>query len=327
MSFLADKSGKTFVAGHGGMVGTALHRKLTALGFTNIVVRTRAELDLTRQQDVEIFFDSERPSYVIICAAKCGGLHASTAAPAEYLRTNLSIVVNVLAAAHRCGSVRKLLFLAGATIYPEDAPQPIHESAILSGPPVPGSEWYAIARIIGIKLCQAYRQAGNGGMDAIAAAPNNIYGPREPFSTELTHVVPALIRRFHHAKLTGAPETVVWGSGTALREFTHVDDLVDAMLLLMDKYSDGEHVNIGSGMEVTVQELAETVKEVVGYHGRIVWDTSRPDGVPRRLLDSSKMRSLGWEPKVPLRDGIRDLYRLYLSCDDVLKLGLQKVVD
>ncbi|KAK1654026.1 hypothetical protein QYE76_071834 [Lolium multiflorum] len=293
------------------MVGSAVHRRLTDLGFTNIVVRTRAELDLTRQQDVEAFFDSERPCYVIVCAARCGGLHASMAAPAEYLTENLNITVNVLSAAHRCGSVRKLLFLAGATIYPEDAPQPIPESALLSGPPAPGSEWYGIARIVGIKMCQAYR-AGHG-MDAIAAVPNNIYGPREPFSTELTHVVPALIRRFHHAKVTGTPETVVWGSGTVLREFTHVDDLVDAMLLLMDKYSDAEHVNVGSGVEVTLRELAETVKEVVGYHGRVVWDVGRPDGVPRRLLDSSKMRQLGWDPKVALQHGIMKLYQFYLA--------------
>ncbi|TVU08376.1 hypothetical protein EJB05_41779, partial [Eragrostis curvula] len=309
-SFLADMSAKVFVAGHRGMLGAAVHRRLAALGFTNIVGRTRAELDLTSQPAVDKFFAAERPRYVILAAGKVGGLHASSAAPADFMTENLRITTNVLTAARRCGSVRKLLYLASSAVYPVDAPQPTPESALLSGPPATGNEWYAIPKIVGIKMCQAYR--AERAMDAIAATPNNLYGPRHPFPSESSHVIPALIRRFHHAKVTGAPEVVVWGSGAALREFTHVDDLADAVVLLMDKYSGYEHVNVGSGREVTVRELAETVREVVGYEGRIVWDASRPDGVMRRLLDSSKMRALGWQPKVELRDGLEDLNEQYL---------------
>ncbi|KAL6603732.1 hypothetical protein ACP70R_044093 [Stipagrostis hirtigluma subsp. patula] len=310
VSFLADTSAKVFVAGHSGMVGSAVHRRLAALGFTNIVGRTHAELDLTCQPAVDKFFEAERPRYVILAAAKVGGLHASSAAPAEFMTVNLRITTNVLAAARRCGAVRKLLYLASSAIYAEDAPQPIPESALLSGPPAPGNEWYAIPKIVGIKMCQAYR--AELGMNAIVATPNNLYGPRDPFPPEKSHVIPALIRRFHHAKATGAAEVVVWGSGAQLREFTHADDLADAVVLLMEKYSGHEHVNVGSGQEVTVRELAETVREVVGYEGRVVWDTSRPDGVARRVLDSSKMRAMGWEPKVELRDGLKKLYESYL---------------
>ncbi|RLN13087.1 putative GDP-L-fucose synthase 2 [Panicum miliaceum] len=305
-SFLADKSAKVFLAGHKGMLGSAVHRRLTALGFTNVVGRTRAELDLTCEAAVRKFFDAERPRYVILAAGKVGGLHASSAAPVDFMTENLRITTNVLAAARLCGTVRKLLFLATSAVYPVDAPQPIPESALLAGPPAPGNEWYAIPKIVGIKMCQAYR--AELGMDAIVAAPNNLYGPREPFPSESSHVIPALIRRFHRAKAAGAPEVAVWGSGLQLREFTHADDAADAIVLLMDRYSGAEHVNVGSGREVTVRELAEMVREVVGYEGRVVWDTSWPDGVMRRLLDSSKMRAMGWEPKVELRDGLKKLY-------------------
>ncbi|CAN6177310.1 unnamed protein product [Urochloa humidicola] len=310
-SFLADKSAKIFLAGHKGMLGSAVHRRLTALGFTNVVGRTRAELDLTCEPAVLKFFDAERPRYVILAAGKVGGLHASSAAPVDFMTENLRITTNVLTAARLCGSVRKLLFLASSAVYPIDAPQPIPESALLAGPPAPGNEWYAIPKIVGIKMCQAYRT--ELGMDAIVATPNNLYGPRDPFPPESAHVIPALIRRFHHAKASGAAEVVVWGSGLQLREFTHADDAADAVVLLMEKYSGAEHVNVGSGREVTVRELAEMVREVVGYEGRVVWDTSRPDGVMRRLLDSSKMKAMGWEPKVELRDGIKKLYEGYLS--------------
>ncbi|CAN6200931.1 unnamed protein product [Urochloa humidicola] len=310
-SFLADKSAKIFLAGHRGMLGSAVHRRLTALGFTNVVGRTRAELDLTCEPAVLKFFDAERPRYVILAAGKVGGLHASAAAPVDFMTDNLRITTNVLTAARLCGSVRKLLFLATSAVYPMDSPQPIPESALLSGPPAPGNEWYAIPKIVGIKMCQAYR--AELGMDAIVAAPNNLYGPRNPFPAESAHVIPALIRRFHHAKASGAAEVAVWGSGHQLREFTHADDAADAVVLLMERYSGAEHVNVGSGREVTVRELAEMVREVVGYEGKVVWDTSRPDGVMRRLLDSSKMRAMGWEPKVELRDGIKKLYQGYLS--------------
>ncbi|KAG2607626.1 putative GDP-L-fucose synthase 2 [Panicum virgatum] len=309
-SFLADKSAKVFLAGHKGMLGSAVHRRLAALGFTNVVGRTRAELDLTCEAAVRKFFDAERPRYVILAAGKVGGLHASSAAPVDFMTENLRITTNVLAAARLCGTVRKLLFVATSAVYPADAPQPIPESALLAGPPAPGNEWYAIPKIVGIKMCQAYR--AELGMDAIVAAPNNLYGPREPFPSESSHVIPALIRRFHRAKAAGAPEVAVWGSGLQLREFTHADDAADAIVLLMDRYSGAEHVNIGSGREVTVRELAEMVREVVGYEGRVVWDTSRPDGVMRRLLDSSKMREMGWEPKVELRDGLKKLNEGYL---------------
>ncbi|KAG2613359.1 putative GDP-L-fucose synthase 2 [Panicum virgatum] len=310
MSFLGDKSAKVFLAGHKGMLGSAVHRRLAALGFTNVVGRTRAELDLTCEAAVRKFFDAERPRYVILAAGKVGGLHASSAAPVDFMTENLRITTNVLAAARHCGTVRKLLFLATSAVYPADAPQPIPESALLAGPPAPGNEWYAIPKIVGIKMCQAYR--AELGMDAIVAAPNNLYGPREPFPSESSHVIPALIRRFHRAKAAGAPEVAVWGSGLQLREFTHADDAADAIVLLMDRYSGAEHVNVGSGREVTVRELAEMVREVVGYEGRVVWDTTRPDGVMRRLLDSSKMRAMGWEPKVDLRDGLKKLYEGYL---------------
>ncbi|RCV22110.1 hypothetical protein SEVIR_4G203800v4 [Setaria viridis] len=317
-SFLADKSAKVFLAGHRGMLGSAVHRRLTALGFTDIVGRTRAELDLTCEAAVRKFFDAERPRYVILAAGKVGGLHASAAAPVDFMTENLRITTNVLTAARLCGTVRKLLFLATSAVYAVDAPQPIPESALLAGPPAPGNEWYAIPKIVGIKMCQAYR--AELGMDAIVAAPNNLYGPREPFPPENSHVIPALIRRFHHAKAAGAAEVVVWGSGLQLREFTHAHDAADAVVLLMDRYSGAEHVNVGSGREVTVRELAEMVREVVGYEGRVVWDTSRPDGVMRRLLDSSKMRAMGWEPKVELKDGLKKLYEGYLrDCATNLK--------
>lgn len=309
-SFLADKSAKVFVAGHKGMLGSAIHRRLTALGFTNVVGRSRAELDLTCEPAVRKFFDAEQPRYVIIAAGKVGGFHASSAAPVDFMTQNLRITTNVLTAARSCGSVRKLLFLATSAIYPVDTPQPIPESALLAGPPAPGNEWYAIPKIVGIKMCQAYR--AEVGMDAIVAVPNNLYGPRDPFPPENSHVIPALVKRFHQAKAAGAPEVAVWGSGYQLREFVHVDDAAEAIVLLMDKYSGTEHVNVGSGREVTVRELAEMVREVVGYEGRVVWDTSRPDGVMRRLLDSSKMTALGWKPKVELRDGLKELSELYL---------------
>ncbi|WVZ79154.1 hypothetical protein U9M48_026765 [Paspalum notatum var. saurae] len=325
-SFLADKSAKVFVAGHRGMLGSAIHRRLTALGFTNIVGRTRAELDLACEAAVHKFFEAEQPRYVILAAGKVGGLHASSAAPVDFMTENLRITTSVLAAARRCGAVRKLLFVATSAVYAADAPQPIPESALLAGPPAAGNEWYAVPKIVGIKMCQAYR--AQLGMDAIVAAPNNLYGPRDPFPPENSHVIPALIRRFHHAKATGAPEVVVWGSGYQLREFTHVDDAADAIVLLMDRYSGHEHVNIGSGREVTVHELAEMVREVVGYEGRVVWDTSRPDGVMRRLLDSSKMTALGWEPKVELRDGTKKLYEWYLrGCHTNVKASAHADID
>ncbi|CAD5175363.1 unnamed protein product [Musa acuminata subsp. burmannicoides] len=312
-SFLSDTAVKVFIAGHRGLVGSAIHRKLLALGFTNLLLRTHSELDLTRQADVEAFFAAERPRYVIVAAAKVGGIHANSTYPADFISVNLQIQTNIIDAALRCagGAVRKLLFLGSSCIYPKLAPQPIPESALLSGPLEPTNEWYAVAKISGIKMCQAYRI--QHGLDAISAMPTNLYGPHDNFHPENSHVLPALIRRFHKAKISGAKEVVVWGTGSPLREFLHVDDLADAVVFLMDRYSGLEHVNVGSGKEVTIKGLAEMVKEVVGFEGDLVWDSTKPDGTPRKLMDSSKLAGMGWEAKIPLRQGLADTYKWYVD--------------
>ncbi|KAM1683718.1 hypothetical protein TB2_034371 [Malus domestica] len=309
-SFLSDKSAKIFVAGHRGLVGSAIFRKLQALGFTNLVLRTHAELDLTRQADVESFFAAEKPRFVILAAAKVGGIHANNTYPADFIAVNLQIQTNVIDAAYRFG-VKKLLFLGSSCIYPKFAPQPIPENALLTGPLEPTNEWYAIAKIAGIKMCQAYRIQYN--WDAISGMPTNLYGPHDNFHPENSHVLPALMRRFHEAKVKGAEEVVVWGTGSPLREFLHVDDLADGVVFMMESYSGLEHVNVGSGKEVTIKELAELVKEVVGFGGRLVWDSTRPDGTPRKLMDSSKLAGLGWTPKISLKDGLVDTYSWYLE--------------
>ncbi|XP_065032467.1 probable GDP-L-fucose synthase 1 isoform X1 [Musa acuminata AAA Group] len=312
-SFLSDTAVKVFIAGHRGLVGSAIHRKLLALGFTNLLLRTHSELDLTRQADVEAFFAAERPRYVIVAAAKVGGIHANSTYPADFVSVNLQIQTNIIDAALRCagGAVRKLLFLGSSCIYPKLAPQPIPESALLSGPLEPTNEWYAVAKISGIKMCQAYRI--QHGLDAISAMPTNLYGPHDNFHPENSHVLPALIRRFHKAKISGAKEVVVWGTGSPLREFLHVDDLADAVVFLMDRYSGLEHVNVGSGKEVTIKGLAEMVKEVVGFEGDLVWDSTKPDGTPRKLMDSSKLAGMGWEAKIPLRQGLADTYKCMMA--------------
>ncbi|KAM1457657.1 hypothetical protein ACFX13_035671 [Malus domestica] len=309
-SFLSDKSAKIFVAGHRGLVGSAIVRKLLALGFTNLVLRTHAELDLTRQADVESFFAAEKPRFVILAAAKVGGIHANNTYPADFIAVNLQIQTNVIDAAYRFG-VKKLLFLGSSCIYPKFAPQPIPENALLTGPLEPTNEWYAIAKIAGIKMCQAYRIQYN--WDAISGMPTNLYGPHDNFHPENSHVLPALMRRFHEAKVKGAEEVVVWGTGSPLREFLHVDDLADGVVFMMESYSGLEHVNVGSGKEVTIKELAELVKEVVGFGGRLVWDSTKPDGTPRKLMDSSMLAGLGWTPKISLKDGLVDTYSWYLE--------------
>ncbi|XP_021822494.1 putative GDP-L-fucose synthase 2 [Prunus avium] len=309
-SALSDKSAKIFVAGHRGLVGSAIVRKLQALGFTNLVLRGHAELDLTRQNDVESFFTVEKPQFVILAAAKVGGIHANNTYPADFIAVNLQIQTNVIDASYRFG-VKKLLFLGSSCIYPKFAPQPIPESALLTGPLEPTNEWYAIAKIAGIKMCQAYRIQYN--WDAISGMPTNLYGPHDNFHPENSHVLPALMRRFHEAKVKGAKEVVVWGSGSPLREFLHVDDLADGVVFLMENYGGLEHVNVGSGKEVTIKELAELVKEVVGFEGELVWDSSKPDGTPRKLMDSSKLAGLGWTPKISLKDGLVDTYKWYLE--------------
>ncbi|KAG9458607.1 hypothetical protein H6P81_003115 [Aristolochia fimbriata] len=310
-SFLSDKTAKVFVAGHRGLVGSAVVRKLQSLGFENLVLRTHKELDLTRQSGVESFFNQERPKYVILSAAKVGGIHANNTYPADFISINLQIQTNVIDAAYGCGSVQKLLFLGSSCIYPKFAPQPITEDALLTAPLEPTNEWYAVAKIAGIKMCQAYRLQYN--WDAISAMPTNLYGPNDNFHPENSHVLPALIRRFHEAKVSNAKEVVVWGTGSPLREFLHVDDLADAVVFMMDKYSGLSHLNVGSGKEVTIKELAEHVKEVVGFEGELVWDKTKPDGTPRKLMDSSKLAGVGWTPKISLRDGLVETYKWYLE--------------
>lgn len=305
-----DKSAKIYVAGHRGLVGSAVVRKLQSLGYSNLLLRTHSDLDLTNQSAVDAFFATEKPHYVILSAAKVGGIHANNTYPADFITINLQIQTNVVTSSFSHG-VKKILFLGSSCIYPKFAPQPIKESALLTGPLEPTNEWYAVAKIAGIKMCQAYRLQFN--FDAISAMPTNLYGPNDNFHPENSHVLPALLRRFHEAKLRGDEKVVVWGTGTPLREFLHVDDLADAVVFLLDNYSGLEHVNVGSGKEVSIKELAELVKEVVGFKGELVWDSSKPDGTPRKLMDNSKIESLGWQPKISLRDGLVDTYKWYLE--------------
>ncbi|XP_026406001.1 putative GDP-L-fucose synthase 2 [Papaver somniferum] len=308
--FLANKTSKIYVAGHRGLVGSAIVKKLLQLGFTNLILKTHKELDLTRQSDVESFFAAEKPEFVILAAAKVGGIHANNTYPAEFISINLQIQTNVIHSSYING-VKKILFLGSSCIYPKMAPQPITEEALLTGPLEPTNEWYAVAKIAGIKMCQAYRLQYN--WDAISGMPTNLYGPNDNFHPENSHVLPALMRRFHEAKVSGAKEVVVWGTGSPLREFLHVDDLADAVVFMMEKYSGLVHINVGSGQEVTIKELAELVKEVVGFEGELVWDATKPDGTPRKLMDSSKLADLGWVPKVSLKDGLVDTYKWYVE--------------
>ncbi|KAL2482879.1 putative GDP-L-fucose synthase 2 [Forsythia ovata] len=305
-----DKSAPIFVAGHRGLVGSALVTKLQSLGYTNLLLRTHSELDLTIQSDVDAFFAAHKPLYVILSAAKVGGIHANNTYPGDFITINIQIQTNVITSAFK-HNTKKLLFLGSSCIYPKFAPQPIPENSLLTGPLEPTNEWYAIAKISGLKMCQAYRIQHS--FDAISAMPTNLYGPNDNFHPENSHVLPALLRRFHEAKVNNLEKVVVWGSGKPLREFLHVADLADALVFLMEKYSGLEHVNVGSGKEVSIKELTELVKEVVGYEGEIVWDSSKPDGTPRKLMDSSKLEGLGWEPKISLKDGLMDTYRWYLE--------------
>jgi GDP-L-fucose synthase len=299
-----------FVAGHRGLVGSALVRRLRAAGFQNLVLRERQELDLTRQSAVEAFFAEARPQYVFFAAARVGGILANDTYPAQFIQDNLVIQTNTIDAAYRSG-VRKLLFLGSSCIYPRQAPQPIPEEALLTGPLEPTNEWYAIAKIAGLKMCQAYRR--QYGFNAISAMPTNLYGPGDNFSLKSSHVLPALLRKFHEAKEAGAAEVEVWGTGKPRREFLHVDDLADACLFLMRNYDGESWLNVGWGRDETISELAQTIRRVVGFQGIIRFDPSKPDGAPRKLLDTTRLTALGWSPRIPLEEGIRSTYEWLLN--------------
>jgi GDP-L-fucose synthase len=305
-----QKSEKIFVAGHRGMVGSALIRGLETAGFTKLLKRDRSELDLGDSAAVTKFFQNEKPEVVIFAAAKVGGIKANNEQPVEFLLENLRVQNNVIAAAHESG-VRKFLFLGSSCIYPKLAPQPIPESALLSGPLEPTNEAYAIAKIAGVKLCQAFSR--EYGANFISAMPTNLYGPNDNFDLETSHVLSALLRKAYEAKKSSARELVVWGTGTPRREFLHVDDCASACLFLLEKYDSPEIINVGCGEDISIHELAELICEVVGFDGELSWDKTKPDGTPRKLLDLSKLRGLGWTPTIPLRGGIAQTYEWFLK--------------
>jgi GDP-L-fucose synthase len=301
---------RVYVAGHRGMVGSAIWRELERQGFTRLIGRTRAELDLMNAAAVDRFYNETRPEYVFFAAAKVGGIYANNALPAEFLFQNLQIQNNLIHGAHKTG-VRKLLFLGSSCIYPKLAPQPMREEHLLSGPLEPTNEWYAIAKIAGIKLCQAYRR--QYGSDFISAMPTNLYGYNDNYDPKRSHVLPALIRRFHEAKWSGAATVTCWGSGTPTRELLWADDLARACVFLMRHYSEEQFINVGCGSALSVKELAEMVRRIVGFQGEIVWDLAMPDGTPKKLMDSSRIFRMGWKPEVDLERGIR------LACEDFQK--------
>jgi len=301
---------RIFVAGHRGLVGGALVRRLREGGFENLLLASREQLDLTEQAAVRRFFAEHKADYVFLAAAKVGGILANDSYPADFLRENLGIELNVIDAAWRSG-VRKLLFLGSSCIYPKFAAQPITETALLTGALEPTNEAYAVAKIAGIKLAQAYRT--QYGFKAISLMPTNLYGPGDNFDLQTSHVLPALLRKFHQARESGAGEVTVWGSGAPRREFLHVDDLADATVFLMQKYDDPEIVNVGTGEDISIADLARLIAEITGFSGRIVFDSSKPDGTPRKLLDVSRLTGIGWKARIPLEQGIREVYRWYVS--------------
>jgi GDP-L-fucose synthase len=300
-----NQDSRIYVAGHRGLVGAAVSRALQQQGYRNLLFRTHQDLDLTEQAAVREFFARERPAAVIMAAARVGGIHANNTRPAQFIRDNLLIQDNVIDAAHRSG-VAKFVFLGSSCIYPKLAPQPIKEEYLLTGPLEPTNEWYAIAKIAGLKMCQAYRR--EFGFNAISLMPTNLYGPGDNFDLQNSHVLPALIRRFHEAKLRGDETLSIWGTGTPRREFLHVDDLADAVIYLLKNYEGEAIVNIGWGEDVTIRQLAELVMAASGYQGRLVFDASKPDGTPRKLLDTTRLTELGWRPKISLKAGIASTY-------------------
>jgi len=309
---------KVYVAGHRGLVGSAILRRLAAEGYNNLITRTHAELDLMDSWAVNDFFEAEKPEYVFLAAAKVGGILANATYPADFLRDNLAIELNVIDAAYR-HDAKKLLFLGSSCIYPKFVPQPIKEEYLLTGELEPTNEPYAIAKIAGIKLCQAYSKQYKANF--ISVMPTNLYGPKDNFDLKTSHVLPALVRKFHEAKKRGEPHVTVWGTGKPRREFLHVDDLAEACLYLMKAYSGGEILNIGVGEDISIRELAELVSDVVGYQGEIDYDLTKPDGTPRKLLDVSKLEGLGWQAKIPLREGIEQTYDWFLKAYPVVETG------
>ncbi len=304
------KDASIYVAGHGGLVGSAVIGKLQSEGYTNLLVARRDQLDLRDQAAVTYWFRANRPEYVFLVAGTVGGIMANSTRPAEFLYDNMMIHATVVHAAHLFDTT-KLLYLGSSCIYPRDSVQPINEEQLLTGPLEPTNEYYAIAKIAGIKLCQSYRS--QHGCNFISAMPTNLYGPNDNFDLTSSHVMPALIRKFHDAKLEGRTEVEIWGSGRPMREFLHVDDLADACLFLMENYSDTEHVNVGTGIDITIRELAETVRDIVHPSAELVFDASKPDGMPRKVLDISKLRDLGWSPRIDFATGVRDTYEWFLA--------------
>lgn len=303
-----EKTAKIYVAGHRGMVGSAIERKLREQGYNNIVTRKSAELDLRNQQAVRDFFAAEKPEYVFLAAAKVGGILANNSYRAEFLYDNLMIEVNVIHAAYESG-VKKLMFLGSSCIYPKMAPQPLREDYLLTGALEPTNEPYAVAKIAGIKLCEAYRD--QYGADFISVMPTNLYGPNDNYDLKNSHVLPALIRKFHEAKMDGLPSVEIWGTGSPKREFLHSDDLAEACVFLMETYSGRDFVNIGTGEDIAIGDLALLIKNIVGFEGELTFDTSKPDGTPRKLMDVSRLHALGWKHRIDLESGIRSVYQQY----------------
>ncbi len=311
-----EKESKIYVAGHRGMVGSAIVRKLTSLGYTNLLTRTSAELDLRNQQQVADFFEVEKPEYVFLAAAKVGGIMANNTYRADFLYENLAIQNNIIHGSY-LNKVKKLMFLGSSCIYPKLAPQPLKESYLLSGYLEQTNEPYAIAKIAGIKMCEAYR--AQYGCNFISVMPTNLYGTNDNYDLVNSHVLPAMIRKFHEAKEKSASEMTLWGTGSPMREFLHADDLAEACLFLMENYNESELVNIGTGEDVTIKNLAALVKQIIGFQGEIVWDNSKPDGTPRKLMDVSKLHGLGWHHKIALEDGIKLAYQNFLKLNEAGK--------
>jgi len=305
-----SKNARIYLAGHRGLVGSAIGRELHRAGFSCVITKTHRELDLLNAAAVQDFYSETKPEYVFVAAAKVGGIQANNERPAEFIYDNLQIQNNLINGAYRAG-VNKLLFLGSSCIYPKHARQPLKEDYLLTGPLEPTNQWYAVAKIAGIKLCQACRR--QYGCDFISAMPTNMYGPNDNYDLEASHVLPAMIRRFHEAKVAKLPKVTCWGTGTPLREFLYVDDLARACVFLMQNYSDEQFINVGYGSDVTIRELAETIKRIVGFDGGIIWDSSKPDGTPRKLMDSSRLFGLGWKPQIDLETGIHLAYEDYLT--------------